>query len=228
MSNTLAANEVVVTAGLENAKPFWTGISTVPNVTNERGDLLYTGTFSVIDNTSSASYDGFCQLNMTQRTELAGISSPQYLALRETGYALPLFKTSNANVYEPISVVFDWSGDIDSQAEFLIYSKKNPTSKYIKIVFAETVAYLTINGIDQTIPSIASFFTDDRVIRKVTLAVLTQTTSKTALNTIANIEGRIQLVLTDFQTGINRVLWDNVINADPSDLYQFEARLIHS
>jgi len=228
MSNTLTANEVVVTAGLETAKPFWTGISTIPDTTTTSGDHLYIGTFAVVDNTSSVSYDGFCQLTMTQRTELAGISCPQYLALRETGYALPLFKASNADVYEPISIVFDWTGDIDSQAEFLIYSKKNPATRYIKLVFTGTSADIIINGVTQTTPSIASFFTDDRIIRKVTLAILTQNTAKNTVTTASNVAGRIQILLTDYQTGINRILWDNITTVDPSELYQFEARLIHS
>ena len=227
MSITLAANEVIVTDGLENAKPFWTGVSTVPNTINDRGEYLYTGTFNVIDNTSYSAYDGFCQFDMSQRIELVGTPNPQYIALRETQYALPLFKVTDANVYSPVTVVFDWTGDPDSSAQFLVYSKKYPTTKYISIIFKGTEAAIVVNGDTQSVPSISSFFTDDRNIRKVSLDIYTQNTTKN-IDTSASITGRLQIVLTDFQTGINRVLWDNVINADPSDLYQFEARLIHS
>jgi hypothetical protein len=130
-------------------------------------------------------------------------------------------------VYSPVTVVFDWTGDPDSSAQFLVYSKKYPTTKYISIIFKGTEAAIVVNGDTQSVPFISSFFTDDRNIRKVSLDIYTQNTTKN-IDTSASITGRLQIVLTDFQTGINRVLWDNVINADPSDLYQFEARLIHS
>lgn len=219
-------SENIVTEGLGNAKPFWTGVSTIPTTVNGYGEELYTGEFSVFDVVNSPNFDGYCQMKLMQSAPLVGSSNFHYIALRETQYLLPVFRAEDTNVYCPLSVVFDWAGDPDSYATLDLFSSDAASSIYAKTIFSGTKADIFVNGIEQTVPSVSGFFTSDRTTRKLWYRVFTQNITG-YVEKGTSIKGRLQIALTDVESNITRVLHDAQYVVNPFRTYQFEARLSH-
>lgn len=219
-------SEAIVTEGLENAKTFWTGLSTVPVIKNGYGEDLYEGKFRVIDEVNSPSFDGYCELSLMQAKAVLGSSNYHYITLRETQYQLPLFRAEDTKVYCPLSVVFEWNGDSDSYATFDLFSTDAATSIYVKTIFVGTGASVFVNGEEQVVPNIFGFYQAAQKTKKLWLRAFTQ--NKTGyVEKGTSIKGRIQLALTDVESNITRVLHDADYVVNPFRTYQFEARLSH-
>lgn len=221
------ADEVVDNTGLDTAKPFWSGISTVPSTTNGYGESLYTGSFAVIDNITNPNYDGYCEIELNQTATVVGVPNAHYRALRETSYLLPIFRSEDTNIYMPLSVAFDWDGDTDSAAYLELFSSDAPTQAYIRLVFRGTGVTTTVNGDQLTGVDISGFYSDTNTTHKLLLQVFSMNITG-YVDKGSSIKGRLQVALTDTTTNVTRILYDAIVNPiNPFRLYQFEARLVH-
>ena len=221
-----ADSENIVTDGLGNAKSFWTGISTVPTAVNSYNEMLYTGTFSVTDILNDPMFDGYCLLALMQSQSLQGISNYHYLSLRETSYELPIFRAEDSKIYMPISTIFSWTGDSDSYVTFDLFNTATPNTLYVKTIFSGIKASVFVNGAEKTVPDISACFLGAQNTRKLWYRVLTQNVTGYVSGN-AQIQGMLQVSVTDTSTQKVYILHQNTYTIDPTKTYQFEARISH-
>ena len=224
---TRTPDERVDNTGITLAKPFWSGITTIPLTTNSYGEALYTGSFEVDDNITNPQFDGYCNMTLEQTASVVGHANYHYVALRETQYQLPLFRAEDTKIYMPLSIVFDWAGDADSFTAMELFSVDAQSDIYIKIIFHGTSATTYVNGDQKANVNIDGFYMAPQTTKKLGLRVISQNMTG-YVERGSSVSGNLQIALTDVSNGITRILHQGTYTVNPFRLYQFEAKLAHA